>query len=221
MLKAAFVKANAKNALAGIAALALSCSSQTQGTPPAGPDPDGPPASQGSTEAAGQSGGAPVKEAAGEPIPEPTAPIGSWGVSIYVPPGARSEHEAQAERHSVHLSDQVVVKLFRVSLAAPASLAEAVKPWNNDEGLKNLGEGVTPNGAFYAIRGFKVRVGASSMLDDNRPTWSEVSRVYAVLPVGPDSRVQCTGYVEHGAESAADPDIQAVRKICLSMRKTP
>lgn len=215
MLKAAF----AKVALAGIAALSFACGSQ--GTPPESPDPqaDAPPASPGSPES--QSGAVRVPEPEGDPIPEPTAPIGSWGISIYMPPDARSEHEAQAERHTISLSDQVIVKLFRVSLAAPASLAEAVKPWNNDEGLKNLGEGATPSGGFYAIRSFRVRVGVSSMEGDNRHTWNEVSRVYSVIPLGPDSRVQCTGYVEHGAESAADPDIQAVRKICLSMRKTP
>jgi hypothetical protein len=212
-------------ALSGIvlAALSLSCGSQTQGGPPSSPEDgaasgDGPGAdtSKGAPE---QGGDARVPEPPGEPIPEATTPVGNWGIAIAVPPGARSEHEAPAERHSVYLSDLVVVKLFKVNLAAPTSLAEAAKGWDQERGLRKLGEGVTPNGAFYGIRTFEARVGVSSMEGQAQHTWKPVSRVYAVLPLGPDSRVMCTGYVEKGAESAADPDIQAVRKICLSMRK--
>ena len=49
-------------------------------------------------------------------------------------------------------------------------------------------------------------------------TYEKVSRVYAVLPLDKDKSVRCTGYVERGVQSASDPDIQAVRSICLSMR---
>ena len=47
----------------------------------------------------------------------------------------------------------------------------------------------------------------------------QVSRVHAVLALDHGSHVTCTGYVEHGVDTADDPDIQAVRKICLSMHK--
>lgn len=148
-----------------------------------------------------------------------TAPVGTWGIAITVPPSARSEHEAHADRHNVYLSQSVSVTLSRIKVPAPASLAEAAKFWNQDKNSKNLGEGVTPSGVFYGVRTFEVRVGVPSMPGEHLHTWKKVSRVYAVIALEPASHVECTGYVEHGVEAADHPDIQAVRAICLSMRK--
>jgi hypothetical protein len=148
-----------------------------------------------------------------------TTLVGSWGIAITVPPYARSEHEAHAGRHSVYLSDLVSVTLHRVDLPAPASLSEALRAWDGDEDMKNLGEGVTPNGVFYGVRTFRVRVGVPTVPGQFIHRWKQVSRVYAVLGLDQGSRVSCTGYVERGVDTADDPDLQAVRAICLSMRK--
>lgn len=214
MLKAGSVKA----ALAGFAVVMSSaaCGQQTTGTPPQTPEDVAP----GGADATGERGPEAPAPAADIPIEAATVPVGSWGISIYVPPGARSEHEGEAERHTVHVSDRVVVKLFKVNLPAPSSLAEAKQSWDQEKGIKSLGEGVTPNGAFYGVRTFQARVGVSSMEGNSGQTMQPIARVYAVMAIDSLSRVQCTGYVEHGAESAADPDIQTAGKVCLSMRKS-
>jgi hypothetical protein len=217
MLKAFF----AVTALSGVAfgLSSSACQRQPESKPPQGAE-DSTAAGDGASKPEDPGATAAPAPAVNMTFEEATVPVGSWGVSIYVPPGARSEHEVEAERHSVHISDRVVVKLVKVHLPAPASLAEAAKGWNTEKETRNLGEGTTPSGAFYGIRTFKARVGVSAMEGQQKPTWEPVSRVYAVLGVDPEIRVLCTGYVEHGAESAADPDIQAVSKVCLSMRKT-
>jgi hypothetical protein len=148
-----------------------------------------------------------------------TAPVGSWGISLTVPPAARVEHEAHADRHSVYLSSLVSVTLHLARAPAPASLADAAEAWNSDDDSRNLGEGVTRSGVLYGVRTFKVRVGVPSPVRGQHiHTYEKVSRVYAVLPLDKDKSVRCTGYVERGVQSESDPDIQAVRSICLSMR---
>jgi hypothetical protein len=162
-----------------------------------------------------------------EPAPEDdeitggtTIPVGSWGITITIPKGASSQHEAKAERHTIDLSADVSVTLHKVNLPAPTSLAEAAKGWNSDDDSKNLGEGVTPNGVFYGVRTFQVRVGVPNLPRGRHlHALKQVSRVYAVLALDQGSRVTCTGYVERGVVTARDPDIKAVRAICMSMRK--
>ena len=150
---------------------------------------------------------------------EGATPVGRWGVAINVPPSATSEHDAHAERHRIRLSYGVSVVLTRIDLPAPASLSEAVKAWNHEADVENLGEGVTPSGAFYGIRTFQVRAGMPGGSGRHKHMLQQVSRVHAVLALDHGSHVTCTGYVEHGVDTADDPDIQAVRKICLSMHK--
>jgi hypothetical protein len=218
MLKFIFARA----ALAGVAVLMSSaaCGEQTTGTPPQTPEDVASSGADATGDRGAGSGPEAPAPAADIPIEAATVPVGTWGISIYVPPGARSEHEGEAERHTVHVSDRVVVKLFKVNLPAPSSLAEAKQSWDQEKGIKNLGEGVTPNGAFYGVRTFQARVGVSSMEGHSGQTMQPVARVYAVMAIDSLSRVQCTGYVEHGAESAAEPDIQTAGKVCLSMRKS-
>ena len=148
-----------------------------------------------------------------------TTPVGSWGIAITVPPSARSQHEAHADRHNVYLSDGVSVTLNRINVPAPASREEAARAWDEGKDSRKLGEGVTKDGVFYGIRTFKVRVGVPSMPGQHLHTWKQVSRVYAVIALDQASHVRCTGYVEHGVATADHPDILATRAICLSMRK--
>ncbi len=218
-------------ALSGVALAMISCTQNGGSTPP----PKGEDVASGAPRIARPKGSGSAVEArepaggieANAPAPADdaatggaTIPVGSWGITITIPTGARSLHEAHAERHNVDLSWGVSVTLHRVNLPAPASLAEAVKGWNDDEDSTNLGEGVTPNGVFYGVRTFRVRVGVPGGPGGRHlHTWKDVSRVYAMVALDQGSRVTCTGYVERGVESANDPDIKAVRAICLSMRK--
>lgn len=144
--------------------------------------------------------------------------IGAWGVEVMVPAGARSEHEAAAERHTIYLRHGVQVGFHRIELAAPTSLQEALKPWDQDDELRKLGEGTTPDGVHYAVRAFRVRAGRSSG-GRHVHFFLKVARVYAVMAVGEKRRVECTGYVEHDVDGPDDADLVAVREVCLSLRR--
>ncbi len=99
------------------------------------------------------------------------------------------------------------------------TLAEAASYWDFAEGeRRDSGAGVTEAGIFYAIRSFQVRTGFTSD-GDTIHRWETVSRVHAELGVGARGHVVCTGYLERAAESAEDPDIQALLGICTSMRR--
>jgi hypothetical protein len=162
---------------------------------------------------------APVAAASPPIVPEGArTAIGAWGVEIAVPAGAKSVHEAAAERHTIYLRYGVQVGLNRIDLAAPASLQEALKPWDQDDELRKLGEGTTPEGVHYAVRAFQVRDGRSSG-GQHVHFFLTVARVYAVMAVGEKRRVECTGYVEHDVDGPDDPDLVAVREVCLSLRR--
>jgi len=161
-------------------------------------------------------GDAPV--AGASEVHEKGAALGAWGVEIVVPAGASSEHEAAADRHTVYLRDGVQVGLSRVELAAPASLQEALGPWDLGDEVRKLGEGTTADGVHYAVRAFRVRDGRSSG-GQHVHFFIKVARVYAVLAVGATRRIECTGYVEHDVAGADDPDLVAVREVCLSLRR--
>ena len=132
-------------------------------------------------------------------------------------PGAQVQHEAAADRHSIHLRYHVEVGLRRVDLPAPASLAEALVGWDRDDELRKFGEGTTADGAYYALRAFQVRDGMSSG-GRHVHFYIKVARVYSVIAVNATSRVECTGYVEHDVD-AKDADLAAVREVCLSLRR--
>ena len=97
----------------------------------------------------------------------------------------------------------MVVKLFKVNLPAPSSLAEAKQSWDQEKGIKNLGEGVTPNGAFYGVRTFQARVGVSSMQGQSGHTMEPVARVYGVMAIDSLSRVQSRCESAPGSQSGA------------------
>lgn len=181
--------------------------------PVAAPVADGPAAGRASPEVTPVAADSPKVAAGGS-----RTGIGAWGVEVSVPAGAKAVHEAAAERHTIYLRHGVQVGLRRVELAGPASLQEALEPWDQDDELRKLGEGTTPEGVHYAVRAFQVRDGRSSG-GRHVHFFLKVARVYAVMAVGEKRRVECTGYVEHDVDGPDDPDLVAVREVCLSLRR--
>jgi hypothetical protein len=117
----------------------------------------------------------------------------------------------------------VSATLYRSAAPAPASLDAALDEWSRVEshqhGFRRLAQGTSPTGVFYTVQTYEARVGFSSG-GRNVHTWKPVSRVYAVVAAGTGS-VSCTGYVEHGADSADEASVATVRDLCMSMRARP
>jgi hypothetical protein len=153
----------------------------------------------------------PVVDAAPD---DPRTPIGNWGVELFVPEGAESLHYPDADRHSIRLSENASVGLVRVASAARTERTDG----DQERNVRVLERGTTPDGFPYTILSFSVRVGVPSPTGKHLHTFEEVTRVYADLAIDDHTRVECTGYLEHGIESMADPDIQMLRRICLSLR---
>jgi hypothetical protein len=121
----------------------------------------------------------------------------------------------------------VSVLFERVHAPPWKTLSEATAAWDKasmsheDDGTKpgtNLGGGVTPAGAFYAVRSFKVRMGFVGAPGQTVHYYGGVSRVYATLALDDASFVSCTGYIEHEVKTPEDPSLQSVLKVCTSMR---
>lgn len=147
---------------------------------------------------------------------DPRTPIGDWGVEVFVPEGASSEHEAAANRHSIRLSENVSVALAKVPEPPRTELTHGT----HERNVQVFERGTTPDGVVYVILSFQVRVGVpSSRPGRHLHTFKTISRVFAELPLDPRNRVECTGYLEDGVESLTDPDIQMLRRICLSIRR--
>lgn len=182
--------------------------------------------------------------ASGPSVASPTGsltPVGDWGVTITLPPTATLEHDAVNDQVRIelvpcapHPRDELAhggcktIVLRRVSLPAPATLTEARERWDREypaeraghpAGVRALEEGATPAGGVFTVRSFEVRVGISRG-DRIVHTYRPVTRVHAVLALGGASRVECTGYWEHGADSAGDPAIAPLRDACTSMART-
>jgi hypothetical protein len=130
------------------------------------------------------------------------------------------QHQAAADRHTIYLRYRVEVALRRVALPAPASLAEALEPWDQGDELRKFGEGTTPDGVLYALRAFQVRDGMSGPGGQTVHFFIQVARVYAVLAVNATRRVECTGYVEHDVDDDKDADLVAGRAVGLSRRRS-
>ena len=153
-------------------------------------------------------------------VPPTTVALESWGVAIDVPPGTATTHEPEARRYVVELRHDVVVALTYVDAPMPAEAALAAE-WDSGKDLRNLGQGVTPHGARFALRAFSVRVGFPGKAGQTVHTFKGVGRAYAILPMGDDGYVRCTGYVERSVESAEDPGLRQVASICNSLRPSP
>lgn len=88
-----------------------------------------------------------------------------------------------------------------------------------DAETHGLGSGTTSDGALYALRSFRVRVGHPGIGGQIVHGFKRVARAESILPVDSSHHVKCTGYVEHDVTERNDPDFDWVTKICLSLRK--
>lgn len=136
-------------------------------------------------------------------------------MEVFVPEGAESVHDPEANRHTIRLSANVSVGLLKVASPTRTERTDGT----HERDVHVFDSGTTPNGVVYTILGFSVRVGVSG----SRPgrhlhTFKKITRVLADLGIDAENRVECTGYLEHAIESIADPDVQMLRRICLSLR---
>lgn len=159
----------------------------------------------------------PVSRVADPALPDATV-LDDLGIAVVLPPDAGHDHQVKTRRHVVTLAPHLIVELQSVGQPAPRSVAELQAAWgvpDSDE----LGRGDLPDGGRHIALAFEVRIGFEGMPGQTIHTFKRVARVYAVLPLGAESHVSCTGYIERDVTSNADPDLERVRSICLSMRK--
>ncbi len=146
-------------------------------------------------------------------------PIGAWGVLLAVPDGATSNHEAAAERHTLRLATGEIIELHRPAIAGPKTYAEAARQFDFGDDLAKWGDGTTAAGAFWALRTFEVREGFEGMKGQTVHHLTRVSRAFAILPIDDQHHVRCTGFLERDVDSADDPVLQRLAKVCSSLRR--
>lgn len=160
----------------------------------------------------------PVSRVAEPALPEDAAFLDDLGIAVVLPPGAGRDHQVKTRRHVVTLAPHLIVELQFVGQPAPRSVAELQAAWGMP-GSDELGRGDPQDGVRHLALAFEVRIGFEGMPGQTIHTFKRVARVYAVLPLGAESHVLCTGYIEREVASSADPDLERVRSLCLSMRK--
>lgn len=160
----------------------------------------------------------PVSRVAEPSPPDDATVLDDLGIAVVLPPDAGRDHQAKTRRHVVTLGAQLIVELQFVGQPAPRSVAELQAAWGMP-GSDELGRGDPQDGVRHIAVAFQVRIGFEGMPGQIIHTFKRVARVHAVLPLDAESHVSCTGYIERDVTSNADPDLERVRSICLSMRK--
>lgn len=144
--------------------------------------------------------------------------LGAHGVEIALLPNDTLLEDPPG-RFAVRRSESVSVALSPNRSAAPATIPDVGRVYGADAEAHDLGSGTTPDGALYALRSFRVRVGHTGVGGQIVHGFKRVARAESILPVRSDLHVACTGYVEHDVTAVTDPDFDWVAKICLSLRK--
>lgn len=144
--------------------------------------------------------------------------VGASGVEIALSP-EDALVEDPPRRFTVRRSVSVSVALSPADSPAPTSIPDVGRVYGADAEAHDLGTGTTPDGALYALRSFRVRVGHTGVGGQIVHGFKRVARAESILPVRSDFHVTCTGYVEHDVTEVTDADFDWVAKICLSLRK--
>ena len=145
--------------------------------------------------------------------------IEPWGAAVFVPERAGFYFEpANQQFHITTEAERSSVTFSRVNASPPKTAAELPPHWKQGDDLKILAEGASPDGSFYCVVTFEVRVGMPGLPGQTIHMLKTVSRVYAIVPLDESSYATCTAYLEYDASHSA-AGYGSYRDMCLSIRK--